>query len=158
MCTLDVFEAQTYGISQRKVIALSGKDGKEPGFTEFALGARHQHGQHAHQREHAHFGNQDAPEERPDHVLEAQLHHVLEEQGGKGKARHEAAQPFDLCHADDVTAPRHISAQDDAEAFQQGREEVVDGHGRCCRRAVGDVEPVDGDVSTIHDDVVADEP
>lgn len=157
MCILDVSVCEgilTYRISQCKVVALSSKDSIQPCFTEFALRICHQQRQHTHQQEDTHFCDQNAPQKRPDDVLKLQLHHVLEEQGRKSKTRQKAAQTIYLSHADDVTATRRISAQNNAKALQQSREKFVDRHGRCSKRAVGDVEAMNGDILVLHDDEV----
>ncbi len=64
------------------------------------------------------------------------------------------SQAFDVSHADDVTATRHIAAQDNAKALQQSWEKFVDRHGWCSKRAVSDVEAMKGDILALHDDEV----
>lgn len=85
-------------------------------------------------------------------MLKPQLHHVLEEQRGKREARHKVSQAFDLSDTDDVTATRHIAAQYNAKALQQSWEKFVDRHGRCSKRAVSDVEAMNGDILALHND------
>lgn len=119
----------TYGITQRKVVALRGEYGEDARLAEAAVGAGDDQREHAHDGEHAHFGDEDAPQERPDDVAEVQLHHLLEEQRRKCELGHEVAQPFSLAAGDDVGSAGDVAAQDDPEALHKSREELVDGHG-----------------------------
>lgn len=144
----------TYRISQCKVITLRGEDGKQPRFAQPTVRTSHQERQDAHQRKHAHLGDQHAPQERPHHVGELELHHVPEEQRRKRERRHEAAQAPGLSHTDDLSAARHVATQDDAETLEQRRKQSVDGHGRRRQRIVGNVLAMNGDIMTsIHDGI-----
>lgn len=124
-----MFRPLTDGISQCKVVALSGEDGEDARLAEAAIGAGDDQREHAHDREHANFGDEDAPQEGPDDVAEVQLHHLLEEQRRKCELGHEVAQPFSLAAGDDVGPAGDVAAQDDPEALDKSREELVEGHG-----------------------------
>lgn len=145
----------TYRISQCKVITLRGEDSKQPRFPKPTLWTCHQQREDTHQHKHTHLGNQHAPQERPHHVAELELHHVPKEQRRKRKARHEAAQAPGLSHADDLIAACHVAAQDDAKTLEQRREQSGDGHGRRWqRRIVGNVLAMNGDIMTsFHDGI-----
>lgn len=119
----------TYGITQCKVIALRGEDGEDARLAEAAVRAGDEQRERAHHGEHAHLGDQDAPQEGPDDVAKVQQHHLLEEQRRKCELGHEVAQPLGLAAGDDVGPAGDVAAQDDAEALHESREELVDGHG-----------------------------
>lgn len=126
----------TYGVAQRKVVALSGKYREDASLAEATVGTGDYQREDAHDGEHAHLGDEDAPQKRPDDVTEVQQHHVLEEQRRQCEHRHEVAQSFSLRAGDDVGSAGDVSAQDNPETLDESREELVDGHGGRVRGGV----------------------
>lgn len=119
----------TNRISQSKVVALRCKYGEEPSLVVAAVRTGHDQREHTHYGEHGHLCDQDAPQKGPDDVPKVQQHHVLEEQRRQRELGHKVAQTFGLGGGDDVGPARDVAAQDDAEALEQSREQLVDGHG-----------------------------
>ncbi|KAJ8416878.1 hypothetical protein AAFF_G00327560 [Aldrovandia affinis] len=126
----------TNGVSQCKIIALSGKDGEEASLAETSLWAGNKQRQGTHNDKHCHFGNEDAPQKGPDDIAKVQQHHVLKEQGGQRKLGHKVPQALGLHGGDDIRSPSTISTQNDPEALHQRWEETINGHSRRGRRRV----------------------
>lgn len=119
----------TYWIPQSKVIALGRKYGEESSLAEATVRTGDDQREDANDGKHARFGDEDAPEERPDDVAEVQQDHVLEEQRREGELGHKIPQTFGLSGGDDVGPPCDVATQYDAKALQESWQELVYGHG-----------------------------